>query len=152
MQAECKITPFLWFQSQAEEAAEFYCSVFPGSRVISVDRQDDGTAFAVRFEVAGQQVMALNGGPHFQLNEAFSMYVDCEDQAEVDLLWEKLREGSEHPGQCGWLKDRFGLWWQVVPKRFQELFSQDESGRVREAMMKMQKLELAVLEAAFRGE
>ena len=154
-----KITPFLWFDNQAEEAASFYVSLFPDSRVISVDRFDDPEtgkrmALVATFELAGQRIMAMNAGPHFKLDEAFSFMVDCEDQAEVDRLWEALTAGGGAPSQCGWLKDRFGLSWQIIPRALPRLMSDPDPAkakRVTAAMLKMQKIDVAALEAAYRG-
>src|SRR5688572_4456083 len=114
------ITPFLWFDTQAEEAMNFYVSVFPGSRVIRVSKVQ-GRVMSVVFEVNGQRLMALNGGPMFRFNEAVSLFVGCETQAEIDTLWQKLTADGGQPGQCGWLKDRFGLSWQIVPTSLQDL-------------------------------
>ena len=154
-----KITPFLWFSNQAEEAMNFYVSLFPNSRAVDVNRYGEGapipagTVMSATFEINGQRVMALNGGPQFKLNEAFSFYVDCEDQAEIDRLWDALSEGGE-PGPCGWLKDKFGLSWQIVPTRLGQLLSDpdpDRSRRAMEAMLKMSKLDVAALETAANG-
>jgi predicted 3-demethylubiquinone-9 3-methyltransferase (glyoxalase superfamily) len=151
-----KVTPFLWFDTESEPAAELYTSVFPNSKILEVTRygsagpRDEGLAMTVSFELDGQRVVALNGGKDFILNEAFSFSVDCNDQDEVDYYWEKLGEGGEH-GPCGWLKDRFGLSWQVVPKRLPELLSDpdpEKAQRVMAAMLKMGKIEVAELEQA----
>ena len=142
-----KITPFLWFNQEAEEAANFYTSIFPNSKVTHAD------PMMVTFELDGQKFMALNGGPNFKFTEAISLYVTCEDQNEVDKLWEKL---SAHPEneQCGWLKDKYGLSWQIIPKQFVEMMSDPDSNktkRVMEAMLKMKKMDIAALEAAYKG-
>ncbi|HET7554581.1 MAG TPA: VOC family protein [Gaiellaceae bacterium] len=151
-----KVTPFLWFDTESEQAAELYTSVFPNSRILDVTRygsagpREEGLAMTVSFELDGQRVVALNGGPDFKHSEAFSFTIDCDDQAEVDHYWEKLGEGGEH-GPCGWLKDRFGLSWQVVPKRLPELLSdpdREKAQRVMAAMLKMRKLDVAELEQA----
>lgn len=151
-----KVTPFLWFDTESEPAAELYTSVFPNSRILDVTRygsagpREEGLAMTVSFELDGQRVVALNGGSDFKLNEAFSFSIDCEDQDEVDYYWEKLGEGGEH-GPCGWLKDRFGLSWQVVPKRLPELLSdpdREKAQRVMAAMLKMGKIEIDELERA----
>jgi len=151
-----KVTPFLWFDTESEPAAELYTSVFPNSRILEVTRygsagpREEGLAMTVSFELEGQRAVALNGGSDFKLNEAFSLSIDCDDQNEVDYYWEKLGEGGEH-GPCGWLKDRFGLSWQVVPKRLPELLSdpdREKAQRVMAAMLKMGKIEVAELEQA----
>lgn len=153
-----KITTFLWFDDQAEEAVQHYTSVFPDSRVIDVQRYGEagpgeaGTVMTVAFELAGQRFTALNGGPEFTFNEAVSLYVDCADQAEVDRYWEKLGEGGEE-GPCGWLKDKFGLSWQIIPRALTELLGDPDparSGRVMKAMLGMRKLDVQALEDAGR--
>jgi predicted 3-demethylubiquinone-9 3-methyltransferase (glyoxalase superfamily) len=155
-----KIHPFLWFDKDAEEAMNFYVSVFPNSKVLSVQRYGptgpgpEGSVMTADFELDGQRITALNGGPVFNFSEAFSFVIDCKDQAEVDYYWDKLLEGGK-PSQCGWLKDRFGFSWQVVPKAlFETIGGPDAAGRNRamEAMMKMSKLDVATLERAYRGE
>ena len=149
-----KITPFLWFDSQAEEAMYFYTSIFKNSQVGSVSRGGpDGPVMMASFVLDGQPVIALNGGPYFTFNESFSFFVDCEDQAEVDELWEKLLEGGE-PSQCGWLKDKFGLSWQIVPKALGQLMGDPDpvkGQRVMQAMLKMIKLDVAGLQRAYDG-
>ena len=151
-----KIVTFLWFDDQAEEAARFYTSLFPNSKLGTISRYGDagpgpkGSVMMVTFELAGQQFMALNGGPHFSFTPAISLLVICESQAEVDELWEKLSEGGR-TDQCGWLQDRFGVSWQIVPTRLGELMADPDparSKRVMEAMLKMGKLDLAELERA----
>jgi len=152
-----KITPFLWFDTQAEEAAEFYTSVFGNSRVLSVTRYGDagpgpsGSVMIVRFELDGREFVALNGGPqHFNFNESVSFVVNCSSQDEVDYFWEKLTEGGEE-GPCGWLKDKYGLSWQVVPDRLPELVSDpdpERSQRAMRAMFQMKKIDIAALERA----
>lgn len=151
-----KVTPWLWFDTESEQAAELYTSVFPNSRILEVTRygsagpREEGLAMTVSFELDGQRVCALNGGPDFKHSEAFSFQIDCDDQDEVDYYWEKLGEGGEH-GPCGWLKDRFGLSWQVVPKRLPELLAdpdREKAQRVMGAMLKMGKIEVDELEQA----
>ena len=153
-----KIHPFLWFDSQAEEAAKFYVSLFPGSKILSTARYGDagpgpkGSVMTVSFELAGTRFTALNGGPQFKFNESVSFVVNCETQAEIDTLWKKLTEGGGKPSQCGWLKDRFGLSWQIVPTRLMELLQDKDPAkakRVMEAMLKMTKIDLAELEGAY---
>ena len=152
-----KIHPFLWFDTQAEEAMNFYVSVFPNSKVLDVARYTatgpgaEGSVMTADFELDGQRITALNGGPHFKLDEAISFVIDCADQAEVDHYWDKLVEGGGEHSQCGWLKDRFGLSWQVTPRRLIELTKDPDrakAARVMAAMMKMTKLDIAALEAA----
>jgi predicted 3-demethylubiquinone-9 3-methyltransferase (glyoxalase superfamily) len=154
-----KITPFLWFDKEAEEAAGFYVSVFPNSKVTAVSRYGEagpgpkGTVMTVAFELDGKQFTALNGGPVFSFNEAVSFVVNCRDQAEVDRYWEKLGAGGEH-GQCGWLKDRYGLSWQVVPDALMRILGEPDEAkknRVMKVMLKMRKLDIAALEAAAKG-
>ena len=146
-----KITPWLWFDLEALEAAEFYTSVFPNSRIIGVSHygeagpRDAGTVMTVEFELDGQRIFALNGGKDFKFNEANSLAVDCDTQAELDDYWERLTADGGAPGPCGWCKDKYGLSWQIVPKRLREL--QDDQ-RVFAAMLKMGKLDIAALEAA----
>ena len=142
-----RVRPFLWFDEDAEEAARFYVSIFKNSRIIEAGEM------VVTFELDGQEVMALNGGPHFRLNEAFSFFVSCETQAEVDYYWERLLEGGEE-SRCGWLKDKFGLSWQIVPDVLGELMGDPDpakSKRVFDAMMKMRKLEIDALREAYEG-
>ncbi len=156
-----KITPFLWFDTQAEDAANFYVSVFPNSKVTDVARYPEGgpgpagSVMTVAFELDGQAFTALNAGPHFKFTEAISFVIDCKDQAEVDYYWGKLLEGGGQESQCGWLKDRFGLSWQVTPRRLIELTTDTDpevAQRVFGAMMKMVKIDIATLEAAARNE
>jgi len=154
-----KITPNLWFDTEAEEAAEFYCSVFKDSRIVQKTNYAEGTDRAgtvvtVEFELNGEQFIGINGGPQFKFDEAVSFSVDCKDQDEVDYFWEKLGEGGEH-GPCGWLKDRYGLSWQVVPHGLEELFRDpdpERASRAMAAMMKMTKLDLAAVQAAADGD
>ena len=151
-----KITPFLWFDDQAEQAAEFYVSVFDNSRITSITHYgqtgpgEPGQVMTVEFELDGQPVTALNGGPHFKFTEAVSFSVSCEDQAEVDRYWNALLNGGEE-SQCGWLKDRFGFSWQIVPAAMLRLLADPDrakANRAMAAMLKMKKLDVAVLEAA----
>jgi predicted 3-demethylubiquinone-9 3-methyltransferase (glyoxalase superfamily) len=147
------ITPFLWFDSQAEDAMNFYVSIFPQSRVISVSRAG-GRTLSVDFEIENQRIMALNGGPLYQFNESFSLFVTCETQAEIDNYWEKLTGDGGAPGRCGWLKDKYGLSWQVIPKAFGAMLGGTDGARTKrvvDAMMQMGKLELAKLQAAYDG-
>ena len=144
-----KITPFLWFDHQAEEAMNHYVSIFSDSRVVSTSRAG-GKVVSVTFELDGQQFIALNAGPAFKFTEAISFFVNCESQAEVDALWEKLSAGGE-PGRCGWLKDKFGVSWQVIPATLRELMSDPAPARskaVVDAMMKMNKIVIADLKTA----
>lgn len=154
-----KITPFLWFDHQAEEAAAFYLSVFPNSRPGPVVRNTGaapgraGDVLVVSFELEGMTFTALNGGPQFRFIEAVSFVVHCATQTEVDHFWERLSEGGQ-PGQCGWLKDRFGLSWQIMPERFVELVNSGDAavtGRVMDAMMQMKKFDVVALERAAAG-
>ena len=152
-----RISPFLWFDHRAEEAANLYVSLFPNSRIIGTTRYGEagpgepGSVMTVSFELDGLAVTALNGGPYFKLTEAFSMSVDCADQAEVDRYWDGLIEGGGQPSQCGWLKDRFGLSWQIVPSALPRLLADPDKAkaqRVMQAMLQMIKLDVAALEAA----
>ncbi len=148
-----KITPFLWFDDNAEEAVNFYASIFKKARVLSVNRVG-GKVMTVTFELEGQQFIALNGGPHYKLTEAFSMFVSCESQEEVDELWEKLSEGGSK-SRCGWLKDRYGLSWQIIPTALMRLMSDpdpEKSSAVFQAMLKMNKIVIAELEKAYEGK
>jgi predicted 3-demethylubiquinone-9 3-methyltransferase (glyoxalase superfamily) len=153
-----KITPFLWFDASAEEAARFYTSVFRNSRMGAITRYGDagpapkGTVMTVSFEIEGVQFTALNGGPEFKFNESISFVVACDTQAEIDEYWETLTAGGGQPIQCGWLKDRFGLAWQIVPANLFELLKDPAtSNRVMVEVMKMVKLDKAVMEAAAAG-
>lgn len=148
------LTPFLWFDDNAEEAIAFYASIFPDAKVGDVSRQN-GRFFLGSFELAGQKLIALNGGPQFKFTEAFSLYVDCKDQAEVDHYWDRLLAGGGTPQQCGWLKDRFGMFWQIIPEALPRLMSDPDpkkAERVMKAMLQMVKIDIATLEAAHRGE
>jgi predicted 3-demethylubiquinone-9 3-methyltransferase (glyoxalase superfamily) len=153
------ITPFLWFDDQAEEAAELYVSIFKNSRILGVARYGEGaprpagSAMSVSFELDGLEFQALNGGPQFRFTEAISLLVKAETQQEVDYLWDTLTNGGE-PGQCGWLKDRYGLSWQIVPPILFELLGDPDpaaSGRVMQAMLGMTKIDIAGLRAAHDG-
>ena len=151
-----RITPWLWFDTEAEEAARFYTSIFPNSKVGEITRygsagpRPEGMVMTVSFELDGTEFVALNGGTDFTFNEAVSFQVDCEDQAEVDRCWTALTEGGEE-GPCGWLKDRYGVSWQIVPSRLEELLTESDpetSQRVFAAMLNMGKIEIAELERA----
>ena len=144
-----KITPFLWFDTQAEEAMNFYVSVFKNSKAGSVSRGPDGKAFIVNFELDGQEFMGLNAGPQFKFNEAVSFVVNCDTQEEIDHYWDHLTADGGQEAPCGWLKDKFGLWWQVVPSNIGQLLADTEKGeRAGKALMKMKKLIKAELENA----
>jgi len=154
-----RISPCLWFDGQAEQAANFYVSLFPDSRIVSVVPYPEGlpgqagSVMTVVFELNGQQYVGLNGGPHFTFNEAVSFQIHCRDQAEVDRLWDALTEDGEE-GPCGWLKDRWGLSWQVVPVRLLELIQDPDPTRAQraaEAMMSMKKIDVATVERAAEG-
>ena len=146
-----KITTFLWFDTQAEEAARFYVSLFRDSGIDRVVPGPTGAAMTVDFHLAGIPFIALNGGPHFKFTEAISLSVDCADQAEVDELWEKLSEGGSE-GRCGWLKDRYGLSWQIVPSILPKLLSDPaRAGGVMQALMQMNKLDIQKLQDAYDG-
>ena len=148
-----KITPCLWFDGKAEEAAAFYVSVFPDSAVTKVTPGPDGKPLVVEFRLSGVRFQALNGGPEFKFNEAISLSIDCRTQAEVDELWDKLPSGGGSPSQCGWLKDRYGVSWQVVPSVLPQLLSDPaKAGRVMGALLKMTKLDIAALQAAADGK
>lgn len=152
-----KITPWLWFDTEAEEAANFYTSVFKNSRITNVARYGEagprpaGTVMTVAFELDGQEFAALNGGPEYTFNEAVSFLIDCADQAEVDYYWARLTEGGGQPGPCGWLKDKYGVSWQVTPTAIYELLSDPDKGRSQRAMtamLKMGKIDIAAMYAA----
>ena len=147
------ITPFLWFDTQAEEAMRFYTSIFPRSKVVAVHRNGD-QVLSVTWELEGQRFMGLNAGPHFTFNEAVSFFVSCETQQEVDELWDKLLAGGGTPTQCGWLKDRFGLSWQIIPAALPRLLGDPDrtkAGRAMQAMLGMVKIDAAALQRAFDG-
>ena len=152
-----KITPFLWFDDKAEQAMNFYISIFKNSRVVNISRYGkdapypEGTAFIVTFVLDGQEVMALNAGPQFKFTEAISMFVNCESQAEVDELWDRLSEGGEK-GRCGWLKDKYGLSWQIVPTGLGELMNgqdPEKANRVTQALLQMDKIDVNLLRQAY---
>lgn len=149
------ITPFLWFDTQAEEAMNLYVSIFPQSKVISVNRAG-GTVVSVVFELQGQKFMALNAGPQFKFNESVSFFIECETQAEVDGYWHKLTADGGEPSRCGWLKDKFGLSWQVIPSVLGRLMGgggdPTRSKRVMDAMFQMNKLDANRLQAAYDGK
>ncbi|HTE19180.1 MAG TPA: VOC family protein [Armatimonadota bacterium] len=165
MQLRQSITPCLWFDGQAEDAARFYTEIFSNSRVLSVSRFGEagreihgraaGSVMTVAFELNGQEFTALNGGPHFKFNEAISFQVYCDTQDELDYYWERLSEGGDPAAQqCGWLKDRFGLSWQIVPSIVPELLKDHESAasqRAMEALLRMKKIDLEELESAYEG-
>jgi len=153
-----KITPFLWFNQEAEEAANLYVSLFPDSKILGVTRYGDagpgpkGSVMTVEFQLAGQKLIGLNGGPHFKFTEAISLFVNCDSQEEVDTLWSRLTANGGQESQCGWLKDRYGLSWQIIPSRFMELMRDKDpqrTQRVMQAMLKMKKFDIARLEEAY---
>ena len=155
-----KIVPNLWFDTEAEQAAEFYVGVFENSRIVNVTHyteagpRDAGLVMTVEFELDGQRFLGINGGSQFKFDEAVSFAIECETQEEVDYYWDKLTDGGEE-SQCGWLKDRFGLSWQVVPTGMEELFADPDKGRAEramKAMLGMRKLDIAALRAAADGE
>ena len=147
------ITPFLWFDTQAEEAMDYYATVFPRAKRLAV-RRAGGRVMGVEFELEGQKFIGLNGGPAHKFNESISFFVGCETQSQIDALWGKLIGDGGRADQCGWLKDRFGLSWQIVPNVLITLLGagDDRAGRAMQAMLKMQKLDIAVLQAAFDGK
>ncbi len=158
-----KITPFLWFDDQAEDAAKFYVSIFKNSKILNVTRYTEagkeahgrpaGSVMVVEFKLAGQRFLALNGGPHFKFTEAISFSVACKTQQEVDRFWKKLSAGGEE-GQCGWLKDKYGLSWQITPPILGELLGDKDAkkaGRVMNATLKMKKIDIATLKNAYKG-
>lgn len=158
-----RITPCLWFDTQAEEAARFYTGIFPNSKIVAITRYPEagqevhgkpaGSVMTVLFELDGQTFTALNGGPHFKFTEAVSFQIECETQEEIDFYWEKLGAGGDPEAlQCGWLKDRFGLSWQVIPKGMEKMYEDSSSSaaqRVMNAMLEMKKLEIDQLERAY---
>lgn len=150
-----KITPFLWFDTQAEEAMNFYVSIFENSKVLGVTPGPNGIAQSVTFELEGQEFMALNAGPRFKFNESISFFVDCKTQEEVDELWGKLTADGGEESMCGWLKDKYGLWWQIIPTALGEMLGDkdpEKAKRVAEAMLKMQKIIIADLERAYNQD
>ena len=157
---EHKIIPNLWFDTEAEEAAEFYISVFKNGRIVNVMHYNEagpreaGMVMTVEFELDGQRFVGINGGPQFKFDEAVSFQITCEDQDEIDYYWEKLTADGGEEGPCGWVKDKFGLSWQVVPTGMEELFADPDTEKARramEAMLKMKKLDLAALQSAAEG-
>jgi len=165
MSALQRIAPCLWFDDQAEQAAEYYTSIFPNSRILAVSRFSEagreihgrppGSVMTVEFELDGQRFTALNGGPVFTFNEAISLIVNCETQDEIDYYWDKLSAGGDEAAQqCGWLKDKFGVSWQVVPTALDRMMTDPDSNkaaRATEAMLRMKKFDIAALERAFEG-
>ena len=158
MASKQKIKTFLWFDSNAEEAMNFYVAIFKNSKVLGVSRYGDagpgpkGSVMSATFQLEGQEFIALNGGPLFKFTEAISLFVSCETQEEVDDLWRKLTAGGGAPSQCGWLKDKFGLSWQIIPTALMELMSDKDpakSKRVMEAMLQMTKIDVSKLKAAY---
>jgi predicted 3-demethylubiquinone-9 3-methyltransferase (glyoxalase superfamily) len=157
-----KITPFLWFDDNAEEAMNFYSSIFKNARIGNISRYpagspggNEGKVMTATFSLEGQDFMVLNAGPHFKFTEAISFFVNCESQEEVDYYWERLTADGGEESQCGWLKDKFGLSWQIVPSALGKLLSdpdREKAGRAMQAMLKMQKINVAELQAAFDGE
>ena len=160
--AKAKISPFLWYSKEAEEAARFYCSVFPDSRVDRVVAMQSespsgppGTVKVVDFTLLGQKFRAMTAGPHDAFNDAISLFVSCEGQAEVDRYWNAILEGGGKPQACGWIIDRFGLRWQICPERLMEMMADPDparSKRATDAMLEMVKLDLPTLEKAYRGD
>jgi predicted 3-demethylubiquinone-9 3-methyltransferase (glyoxalase superfamily) len=157
-----KISPCLWFDGEAEEAARFYTSIFPNSNITSVDRAPGDTpsgpknsVLTVNFTLDGQSFIGLNGGPEFKFTEAISLSIDCDDQAEVDRYWDALLADGGEPSVCGWLKDKFGVSWQVVPRQLPEMLNSSDrvaAARALEAMLKMIKIDVAELERAYSGD
>lgn len=146
-----KVSTFLWFDDQAEEAARFYVSLFPGAGIVDTMPGQGGKALSVTFSVDGQEFICFNGGRHHKLNPAVSLFVDCADQAEVDDLWTKLTSDGGAPSVCGWLTDKYGLSWQVIPRRLKELLfhaDRDKANRAMHAMLQMTKIDVAALEKA----
>jgi predicted 3-demethylubiquinone-9 3-methyltransferase (glyoxalase superfamily) len=153
-----RISPFLWFDTQAEEAAKFYCSVFPKSKILGITRPLEGSGGAksdvltVQFRLGDQEYVALNGGPHFKFTEAISLMINCKDQKEVDYYWEKLLAGGGQESACGWLKDKYGLSWQVTPTILLEMISdknRKKAQRAFDAMLQMSKIDIKKLKAAY---
>lgn len=155
-----KITPFLWFDNQAEEAMNFYTSIFKNSKILSITRYGEegpgpkGTVMTAKFQIEGQEFVALNGGPQFTFTEAISFVVNCKTQQEINEYWEKLSDGGEEQGP-GWVKDKYGLSWQIVPVALEEMMSDEDpekSGKVMNAMMQMTKLDIEKLKQVYKGE
>jgi predicted 3-demethylubiquinone-9 3-methyltransferase (glyoxalase superfamily) len=156
-----RITTFLWFDKQAEEAAKFYCSVFKNSKILGITRHLEGSGvgkdgvLTVQFRLGDQEYVALNGGPHFKFTEAISLMINCKDQKEVDYYWEKLLAGGGQESACGWLKDKYGLSWQVTPTILLEMISDKDrkkAQRAFDAMLQMRKIDIPKLQAAYKGE
>ena len=156
-----KITPFLWFDNNAEEAIKFYTSIFKNSRVGNISRYGDagpgpkGSVMTATFQIEGQEFMVLNGGPHFKFTPAISLFVNCETQEEVDEIWNKFLSAGGKADQCGWLTDKYGLSWQIIPKALGEMLSDpdpEKSQRVMKAMMQMVKIDIAGLKRAYEGQ
>jgi predicted 3-demethylubiquinone-9 3-methyltransferase (glyoxalase superfamily) len=159
MNPQQKITPFLWFDGNAEEAVNFYTSVFKDGKIVSIDRYPDdfpgmqGKVLTAVFQLNGQEFMAIDGGPQYKFTEAISLFVSCESQEEVDAYWDKLSEGGEIL-QCGWLKDKYGLTWQIIPRALPEMLQDKDPARakrVMDAMMQMKKIEVAALKQAYEA-
>ena len=155
-----RITPFLWFNDNAEEAVNFYVSIFPNSKIVSLSRYGEagpdpsGSVMTAAFQLDGQDFIALNGGPEYSFTEAISLYVDCRDQQEVDDLWAKLTSDGGQESQCGWLKDRYGLSWQIIPRALSELLADKDPARAQramQAMLRMRKIDVLALQAAADG-
>jgi predicted 3-demethylubiquinone-9 3-methyltransferase (glyoxalase superfamily) len=149
-----KITPFLWFDTQAEEAMNFYVSIFKNSKVLGVSLGPDGRAQSVNFELEGQELIGFNAGPEFKFNEAISFFVDCKDQAEVDYYWDRLTADGGEESQCGWLKDKYGLSWQIVPAALGQYLGDPDpvkAQRAMQAMLKMRKIDIEGLRQAYEG-
>ena len=160
IEPKSKVTPFLWLEKDAEAAANFYVSLFADSKIVDTARWGKGSPYlqgsvmSATLELAGQQYILFNGGPHFKLNESFSLFASCEDQAEIDRLWDALTADGGAPSQCGWLKDKFGLTWQIVPKALMRLLGDKDSAkaaRVMQSMMEMIKIDVAEMERAAAG-
>ena len=150
-----KITPFLWFSDKAEEAIRFYATLFPDAKIVGEQRMPDGSLMTATLDIGGERISVLNGAPpHTTFTEAFSLFVACEDQAEVDRLWSALTADGGAESMCGWCKDKYGLSWQIIPNEMVEMFSdsdQEKTGRAMQAMLKMQKIDVAELRKAFEG-
>ena len=147
-----KITPFLWFDTQAEEAVRFYCSIFKNSRVLGTTPGPNGSYVSVNFELEGQEFIALNAGPEYKFTEAISFFVDCKTQEEVDYLWEKLTADGGEESRCGWLKDKYGLSWQIIPAALTEMLGDKDpakAGRAMQAMLQMNKIDIKGLQEAY---